>query len=59
VTPRELKDALHVACAKDSDAEYFLTCDDQLLKKKDKLKLDFLMMNPVEYTLRLRAEDEN
>jgi predicted nucleic acid-binding protein len=53
------KDALHVACATHSGSQYFLTCDDQLLKKRDKLKLDFLMMNPVEYTLRLRAEDEN
>lgn len=47
------KDALHVASAKHCGAQYFLTCDDRLLKKKNKLKLDLSMMNPVEYSLKL------
>lgn len=31
-------DALHVACAEDAGAEYFVTCDDTLIKKLHRIK---------------------
>ncbi len=31
-------DALHLACAEITQARYFITCDDELLKKIDKIK---------------------
>ena len=43
------KDALHLACAVYAEAEMFLTCDDQLLKRAKKLKLEIARMNPVDY----------
>jgi predicted nucleic acid-binding protein len=43
------KDALHLACAWYSSAEYFLTCDDDLLNVAGKMKLEFEVLNPVDY----------
>lgn len=31
-------DALHLACAETAKAEYFITCDDALLKRADKIE---------------------
>jgi len=42
------KDALHVACAIEGKAEYFLTTDDKLLKKLAKTK-ELLVINPVNF----------
>jgi predicted nucleic acid-binding protein len=42
-------DALHVATASRTKADYFCTCDDQLLKKGKKLKnLDTKVVSPLE-----------
>lgn len=46
------KDALHLACAVESKARYFLTCDDRLLKQAQKLDLVIMVMNPVDYIRR-------
>ena len=43
------KDAVHLACAFYSKAEFFLTCDDELIKHAKRLKLDIKIMNPVDY----------
>jgi len=43
------KDAIHLACAVDVKADYFLTCDDRLLKQAKKLKSAPVLMNPVDY----------
>jgi len=43
------KDALHLACASYSDADFFLTCDDRLIKRTKPLKLEMAVMNPVDY----------
>jgi len=43
------KDALHLACAVHSGAEYFLTCDDQLLKRTSRLNLILTVANPVDF----------
>jgi len=42
------KDALHIACAIEGKAEYFLTTDDNLLKKLAKTK-EFIVINPVNF----------
>ncbi|MEW6387194.1 MAG: hypothetical protein AB1491_06735 [Thermodesulfobacteriota bacterium] len=43
------KDAVHLACADFINANYFLTCDDKLIKKATRLKLEIKIMNPVDY----------
>ncbi len=43
------KDALHVACALHAKADWFLTCDDQLIKGAGRLNLGLHVSNPVAY----------
>jgi len=43
------KDALHVACALHARTDWFLTCDDQLLRRAARLNLSLRMANPVAY----------
>lgn len=42
------KDALHIACAIEGKAEYFLTTDDKLLNKLAKTK-ELIVINPVNF----------
>ncbi len=42
------KDALHIACAMSGNADYFITTDNQLLKKKTHIQ-NLVMMNPIEF----------
>jgi predicted nucleic acid-binding protein len=42
------KDALHVACAIDAKCEYFLTTDDQVLKKMANSS-DISVLNPTDF----------
>ena len=42
------RDAIHLACARFCKADFFLTCDDKLLKQARKLRLE-KPLNPVEY----------
>ena len=43
------KDAIHLACAIHAGADYFLTCDDKLLKQAARLKFKTAVMNPVDF----------
>ena len=43
------KDALHFACAVHIQADFFLTCDDNLRKKAQQLNQPIAIMNPVDY----------
>ncbi|MDJ0599164.1 MAG: hypothetical protein QNJ37_10040 [Crocosphaera sp.] len=43
------KDAVHVACADYIKANFFITCDDSLIKKANKLSLPMYIMNPIDY----------
>lgn len=43
------KDALHLACATQVGAVYFLTCDDGLIRQAKRLKLPVTILNPVDY----------
>ena len=43
------KDAVHLACAVHGRADFFLTCDDRLLKPAKRLALEVEVLNPVDY----------
>jgi predicted nucleic acid-binding protein len=43
------KDAIHLACASSVDADFFLTCDDRLIRQVRPLDLELATMNPVDY----------
>lgn len=43
------KDALHLACAVYAEANFFLSCDDQLVRQTRRLKLEIQSLNPVDY----------
>jgi predicted nucleic acid-binding protein len=43
------RDALHLACAELADCDYFLTCDDKLIKKSRQLNLKTKVMGPIEF----------
>ena len=47
-------DALHVSCAEAAEADYFLTCDDRLLKKHRLLTVK--SMNPVDFVQKIMGE---
>ena len=47
-------DALHVACAEASGADYFLTCDDRLVRKQKQLNLN--SMNPLDFVQKVMGE---
>ena len=46
------KDAIHVSCAKFINADYFITCDDKLLKQTNRLNLHIKAINPVNYLIK-------
>ncbi len=43
------KDAIHLACASYIKANFFLTCDDSVIKYTKRLNLDIKIINPVDY----------
>ncbi len=43
------RDAIHLACALKGEAEYFLTCDNKLIKKTSKLGINLKIMNPLSF----------
>jgi predicted nucleic acid-binding protein len=47
-------DALHLACAERLDVDYFLTCDDKIIKK---YKGVVSVENPVEFLLNILKEE--
>ena len=49
------KDALHVACAVEGHADYFLSTDDKLLKKLQTIKV-ISALNPMDYIKELPDE---
>jgi len=48
LTGIKTKDALHIACAIDSECDYFITTDKRLLKYKNK---NIQIMNPITFLL--------
>ena len=47
-------DSLHVACAESAGADYFLTCDDRLLKKQKHITVS--SMNPLDFVQKVMGE---
>ena len=47
-------DALHVACAEAAGSEYFLTCDDRVVRRYQGEKLRVL--NPVDFVVHIGGE---
>ena len=47
-------DAMHVACAESAGVDYFLTCDDRLLKKQKHVTIS--SMNPLDFIQRVMGE---
>lgn len=43
-------DAVHLAFAERS-SDYFITCDDKLIKRSKRMKLDIIVTNPVEFCI--------
>ncbi|MEO0013702.1 MAG: hypothetical protein RLZZ535_2091 [Cyanobacteriota bacterium] len=43
------KDAIHVAVAEHIKANFFVTCDDNLIKQAVKLSLQIAIINPIDY----------
>jgi hypothetical protein len=43
------KDALHLASAFYIKADFFITCDDLLVKRAQRLNLEIKIMNPIDY----------
>ncbi len=43
------RDAIHLSCALKSGAVYFVTCDDKILRKTEKMGLKLLTINPVDF----------
>ena len=46
------KDAIHLASSEYIEANFFLTCDDNLIKQGRKLALQTKIMNPIDYIRR-------
>ncbi len=42
-------DALHIAAAESQGADYFVTCDDPLIRKAKKIRLGVKVVNPVSF----------
>ncbi|MFH1629519.1 MAG: PIN domain-containing protein [Pseudomonadota bacterium] len=49
-------DALHLSCAEAGKIDYFLTCDDRVVKRYEGRKM--VVCNPVEFILKI-TEEEN
>ena len=43
------RDSMHLACALKGKAEYFLTCDDKLIKKASALDMNIKIINPLRF----------
>ena len=43
------EDAIHLACACYTESDFFITCDDELIKRTARLNPGVKIMNPVEY----------
>lgn len=49
------RDSMHLACALKGKAEYFLTCDDKLIKKAVAVGVNLKLMNPARFVEELEV----
>ncbi len=50
------KDAVHLSCAVYLKSNFFLTCDDALIKRSKRLNLAMRVMNPIEYIREVESQ---
>jgi predicted nucleic acid-binding protein len=50
------KDAVHLSCAVYMKSNFFITCDDALIKRSKRLNLAIRVMNPVEYIREVESQ---
>lgn len=43
------RDSIHLACALKGKAEYFLTCDDKLIRRATTLDINIKIINPLRF----------
>jgi len=43
------RDALHLACAIKAKADYFITCDDNIIRKSKGIDISIKIINPVDF----------
>lgn len=43
------RDSMHLACALKGKVEYFLTCDDKLIRKASTLDINIKIINPLRF----------
>ncbi|MFH1703162.1 MAG: PIN domain-containing protein, partial [Nitrospirota bacterium] len=43
------RDAIHLACAIKGKADYFLTCDDKLIKKVKPIQGEIVILSPIDF----------
>jgi predicted nucleic acid-binding protein len=53
------RDALHLACAELTSCDYFLTCDDKLIKKSRQLNTKVKVTGPVEFVNSMERQNGN
>lgn len=49
-------DVLHIACAKATSSDYFITCDKRLINRCSSLLLK--VVNPVDFVLEINSDDQ-
>lgn len=49
-------DALHLACAEQLNASYFVTCDDRIIRR---YRGELSVLNPVEFSMRMVRDEES
>ena len=50
------RDALHLVCAVEGKADYFLTCDDKFVKRSKEIEYDILIRNPIDFVKELEVK---
>jgi predicted nucleic acid-binding protein len=43
------RDALHIACALKGNADFFITCDDNIVKKCNHIYININIINPIDF----------
>ncbi len=52
-------DAMHIACAEKANADFFVTCDDKLIKKMDRIDdIKIVCRNLIDFIFREILGDE-
>jgi len=53
------RDSLHIVCACRGGADYFITCDDDLIRKARKVILEMEILNPVDFVREMEVRQHD